>query len=519
MGNAPGGANAADTVATRLEERLGRIALTGRYHKEPKRMDEDYEVQNKVLGSGCNGVVREARRIGDGKKDQYYAVKAFPLADLSCEKRSHLLSEVEIFLTMDHPHVARLVDVYEQKDWLYFVMERMAGGELFAKVSQKMKFPESDAADSCWQMLLAVNYLHEHGIVHRDLKLENFLYDEKGSNHLKLIDFGFSKIWDPSITMHLSCGTLSYVAPEVLKNNYTNQCDMWSLGVIAFILLSGYMPFHGPKTEQMVAIVSGKYEMKPSRWNRVSKDAQDFIHAALQVKPDQRLTAKQALDHPWLAKRNLVSDPTATVDEDITDALIRFGHASKFRRCCLGMMAWSLTNQERSEVRDRFVAMDKEHTGTIKLAELKEVLTTHYEVEDSDIQTIFNALDANHSEEINYTEFLAAMLDSRIRLHGDLLRAAFKKFDVDDSGHITTDNLRSVLGESYDGDTVEQLLAEATLDKDKGISYADFVTYIRRTDVNEHVEDAGCPLEHSERGETDVLMDGCGEGGKRHHRN
>merc|ERR1719183_2388648 len=119
----------------------------------------------------------------------------------------------------------------------------MNGGELFQRVQERRKFNETDAADASSQMLLAINYVHSHGMVHRDLKLENFLYESAKSDHLKLIDFGFSKVWEPNTKMALSCGTLSYVAPEVLAKDYTSQCDMWSFGVIVFILLVGYMPF------------------------------------------------------------------------------------------------------------------------------------------------------------------------------------------------------------------------------------------------------------------------------------
>merc|ERR1719194_336391 len=149
----------------------------------------------------------------------------------------------------------------------------MEGGELFDRVVQAGCFAEPQAADATRQMLLALNYIHSHGIVHRDLKLENFLYDKKGSNHLKLIDFGFSKVWDPNVKMRVSCGTLSYVAPEVLDKSYTSQCDLWSLGVIGFILLSGYMPFSGPEATQIKNIGKGTYNFKKDKWENVSQEA------------------------------------------------------------------------------------------------------------------------------------------------------------------------------------------------------------------------------------------------------
>jgi len=262
-------------------------------------------------------------------------------------------------------------------------------------------------------------------MVHRDLKLENFLYDQKNSSHLKLIDFGFSKVWDPNIKMHVSCGTLSYVAPEVLEKSYSSQCDLWSLGVIVFILLAGYMPFSGSEAVQTRNISEGKYKMKPERWKNVSEDATSFVKALLQVDPKKRLTCQQALDHHWIANRHTLQSK-AEVSPEIVDALRQFGHATKFKRACLEMMAWSLSNDERAKVRDYFIMMDKSQQGTITLPELKEVLIEKFHITDAETAEIFHALDTNSDEEIHYSDFLAAMVTTRIAVHDDLLRGIQK---------------------------------------------------------------------------------------------
>jgi len=463
-------------ITERLEARVGKIPLSGRYHKT-RKIEEDYAVQKKVLGSGYNGVVRLATSKHATLQTQTFAVKAFVLSSFANEKRRQLESEVEVFLCMDHPHITRLYDVYESADYLHLVMECMEGGELFDRVTEQKRFTERDAADAVWQMLLAVNYLHTHGIVHRDLKLENFLYDRKSSSHLKLIDFGFSKVWDPNMKMHMSCGTLSYVAPEVLKKCYTSQCDLWSLGVIAFILLAGYMPFSGAEAVQTKNISEGKYTMKPVRWNNVSKQAQDFVKALLIVDPEQRLSAAAALEHPWIVQRD--QQASSEVDPLVVDALRAFGQASKFRRCCMEMMAWSLSNEERAKVRQHFISMDQNKQGTISLSELKKIMVEKFHVSDEETLQIFDAMDSNNDEEIHYSDFLAAMVSTRIALHDDLLKAAFKKFDTDGSGYITVENLREVLGETFEGEEVETLLQEADILQDGRISYAEFVAYLR----------------------------------------
>jgi len=453
---------------------VGKIQVTGRYHHLPKRLEDDYSLSGKVLGSGYNGQVFLATNKTNGEK---VAVKGFKLIGVSKAKKEELESECEIFLAMDHPHVARLVDVYEDEERLNLVMECMTGGELFKRVVERKYYSEKDAAEAAWQMLLAVNYIHKHGIVHRDIKLENFLYEAPGSDHLKLIDFGFSKIWEQSRKMALSCGTLAYVAPEVLAHSYTSQCDMWSLGVTIFIVVFGYMPFSGSEEKQVGDIRAGKYSVKKDVWKRVSAKGQDFVKKMLEVNPHTRMTPEQALAHEWIANREKMK--SEALDQGIVDALSSFGQASAFRRACMSMMAWSLSAEERARVRDAFLEMDTQRTGTITMTEFKEVMEKKFAFEDTRIKEMFVALDTNHTDEIHYTEFLAAMVSTRLGMHDNLLKQTFKRFDVDNSGYITVENLKEVLGETFEGNEIEQLIKEADFKGDGRISYEEWIQYIK----------------------------------------
>jgi len=466
-----------EAVRKRVSQRAGTTSVTGRYHKLPKRITDKYDVQGDKLGSGYNGDVITARHLINGK---LYAVKAFKLHGVSWEKREELRDETEIFLGLDHPHVVRLTDVYESEDRLDLVMECMEGGELYERVIERRKFSEVDAAIATKQMLLAVNYLHHHGVVHRDLKLENFLYEKKETNHLKLIDFGFSKLWEPSTKMKLSCGTLAYVAPEVLSKSYTSKCDLWSLGVITFILLVGYMPFSGSEQKQMSLIRSGEYTMKKQPWSKVSATGHDFVRKLLVVDVEARFSAAQALEHPWIASEA----SEAVVDDSITESLINFAQASKFRRACMSVMAWSLTTEERAQVRDAFMELDSSQTGAIKLADFKKVLETR--CSDKQSAAIFGALDVSHDDEIHYSEFLAAMMSSRFQLHDNLLKATFRRFDADSSGYITADNLRTVLGEGVSDADVNLIVAQLDTSKDGLISYEEFIAYLKNSPEDDH---------------------------------
>lgn len=465
-----------DDAIKKAETKVGKIGVSGRYHRLPKRIEEDYKIEKKVLGSGYNGSVFAARSKITNHK---FAVKGFHLHGISKKKMEELETEAEIFLSMDHPHIVRLVGVYETNQRLNLVMECMEGGELFDRLVQRKKFTEKDAAHAVWQMLLAVNYIHSHGVVHRDLKLENFLYETQGSDHLKLIDFGFSHVWEPNTKMALSCGTLAYIAPEVLSKSYTSKCDLWSLGVIVFILLVGYMPFSGEEMHVRQSIKEGRTNQKPEKWKGVSHAAKAFVKKLLEVDPEKRMSAEEALQHSWISDRDQLGHTSPRVDEPVCEALCQFAKASKFRRACMSVMAWSLTNEERSKVRDAFIELDQNKKGTVTLYELKTVLQDRFHLADPQMQPIFEALDTSNDEEIHYTEFLAAMVSTRIAMHDDLLIKTFKRFDVDNNGDITIADLRKVLGESFDGAEVDQLMQEADLSHDGKISLDEFIYYLK----------------------------------------
>ncbi|CAK0857540.1 unnamed protein product [Prorocentrum cordatum] len=322
------------------------------------------------------------------------------------------------------------------------------------------------------------------------IKLENFLYESEDSDHLKLIDFGFSRILSPNIKLHLSCGTLAYIAPEVLRGSYTNQCDMWSLGVSVFILLLGYMPFQGNAEKLQMNIKVGKFAKKKKQWDSISSSAQDFIDMLMVVDPNDRLTAKQALQHQWIERRNHMNDDMHDVDQGIADALSNFGQASNLRRACMSMMAWSLTNDERKQVRDAFIEIDTDRSGTITVAEFKTVLQDKFHIDDEHVAAAFASLDTNHAEEIHYSEFLAAMVSSRIQLHDDLLRQTFRRFDVDNNGYITREELAELLGEVYEGQDVSKLLDEADSSHDGKIDYNEFIRFIQEAGGELHLEAA-----------------------------
>jgi calcium-dependent protein kinase len=436
---------------------------------------------------------------------KHFAVKKIDLTGLDAFDAALLEQEVQVFLCMDHPHIARLVNVYETSTELSLVMECCTGGELFSRLKEFGPYSNGKAAQATHQMLLAVHYMHCHGVSHRDLKLENFLYDEPQGDTLKLIDFGFSRYFEeaqPSLRrMKTPCGTTHYMAPEVMTKNYTDQCDMWSLGVCVYIMLSGAMPFSGSSAVLKDKIASGSYKpMMSFSWAGASNDAKDFTKALLVKDPSKRLTAKQALQHPWILNNSKQASIDAGRLSSMLSAFQTYKSMPKFRRCCFSAMAWHLPNKENLKLQAEFLAIDKDQGGTISLSELRELFVQKLQVPEEDLINIFDAMDATYDNEIHYSEFIAAMLSTRVDLHDQLMGLTFRNFDEDLSGYITAGNLCESVGSIYagkgevcDGEKLDSLLTDADALKDGRVSFPEFAAFVRGVPFDPNVKELTYP--------------------------
>ena len=251
-----------------------------------------------ILGTGISGIVQLVKHFGTGT---LFAMKTLPLSRNRAQPSIDTVwQEVRIMREMKHPNIVRLHQVFETKDHLLLIMELCSGGELLDRLHKQERhcFPEKKTIEFVRSIVETIRYCHDHGIVHRDLKLENFLFD--GDAKLKLIDFGLSCYYDDNIKMKRPVGTPYYVAPEVLKGSYSKECDLWSIGVITYMLLSGRPPFYGTDDQETLEKVSlGKYDFPSPCFDNVSNVARDFISKLL-VEDTKRMTAEIALKHPWL---------------------------------------------------------------------------------------------------------------------------------------------------------------------------------------------------------------------------
>jgi len=464
---APPASQASSTVVV-LSQVAGRptaLQKTCRYSSS-RPLERDYVVEGEVLGCGMSGAVHLAIGRGDGRK---YAVKTFAKAGMSTGQLAELKSEAEIYLSLDHPHIARLENVYETSAQMHLVMEHMAGGELFDRLRTQHRFAEEDAAGALHQMLLAVAYLHSHRIAHRDLKLENFMYEHPDMSRLKMIDFGLAQSVEQSALMTKSCGSLYYIAPEVLARSYTQKADMWSLGIIACMLLTGAAPFAGDDDEVLDKIRYGDIDW-PCGYQGLSALAADFLGGLLVVDPARRMSAQEALSHPWV--QGCWQDASTLCMRTLL-SLRRFCRASKFQRNVLSAIAWSLSTGELAELCGQFWSVDKDRCGTISLLELKEALVG---IGSAEAEEMFAILDADRSDEVDYSEFMAALLPSTVRVQESALRRAFGRFDADGDGQIDCDELRCALGDCED---VECAMREADSSGDGKLDYDEFSAFVR----------------------------------------
>ncbi|XP_069693471.1 calcium/calmodulin-dependent protein kinase type 1 isoform X2 [Periplaneta americana] len=273
--------------------------------KSKKDSDKQPSVEDKynlkeLLGTGAFSEVRLAE--SKEKPGLMFAVKIIDKKALK-GKEDSLENEIKVLRRLKHPNIVQLLETFEDKHKVYLIMELVTGGELFDRIVEKGSYTEKDASDLIRQVLEAVDYMHEQGVVHRDLKPENLLYySHDDDSKIMISDFGLSKMEDSGI-MATACGTPGYVAPEVLAQKpYGKAVDVWSIGVISYILLCGYPPFYDENDANLFAqILKGEFEFDSPYWDDISDSAKDFIRQLMCVDVEKRYTCRQALAHPWIS--------------------------------------------------------------------------------------------------------------------------------------------------------------------------------------------------------------------------
>jgi len=277
----------------------------------------------KFLGRGAFSVVHETIHTATG---QLFAVKIIKKESVKLDEKTQkrLETEVAILRSVRHPSIIPLHDIIETPTDLYLIMPLVSGGELFDKIVEKGFYCERDASTVIKNVIHAIQYLHEQKIAHRDLKPENLLLMAGDDTKVMISDFGLSRILGDTSFAFTACGTPYYVAPEVVSGiGYGKEVDLWSIGVITYFLLAGFPPFMGDTLREIVEqIINGDFNFPSPYWDNISDSAKDFVTNLLEVDKTKRLTAAQALEHPWI--KNSASAPQS--------ALQNHGISTKLKR-------------------------------------------------------------------------------------------------------------------------------------------------------------------------------------------
>ncbi|KAH9611894.1 hypothetical protein KSS87_002619 [Heliosperma pusillum] len=392
--------------------------------------------------------------------------------------------EVAIMSTLPvHPNIVRLKAVYEDNEAVHLVMELCEGGELFDRIVARGHYSERAAATVAKTVAEVVRMCHDNGVIHRDLKPENFLFANKKENSpLKAIDFGLSVFFRPGEKFTEIVGSPYYMAPEVLKRNYGPEVDVWSAGVILYILLCGVPPFWA-ETEQGVAlaILRGNLDFKREPWPQISDNAKNLVRQMLEPDPKKRLTAQQVLDHPWIQNAKKASN--VPLGDIVRSRLKQFAGMNRFKKKALRVIAEHLSVEEVEIIRDMFTLMDVDRDGKITYEELRTGLKkVGSQLGEAEIKLLMEVADVDRNGYLDYGEFVAVTIHLQKMENDEHFQKAFLYFDQDGSGYIELDELRDGLvdesGET-DSEVLNQIMHEVDTDKDGRISYEEFVAMMK----------------------------------------
>ncbi|XP_021636096.2 calcium-dependent protein kinase 26 isoform X1 [Hevea brasiliensis] len=409
-----------------------------------------------------------------------------------------------------HKNIVTIKGAYEDSLYVHIVMELCSGGELFDRIIQRGHYSERKAAELTKIIVGVVESCHSLGVMHRDLKPENFLLVNKDDDFsLKAIDFGLSVFFKPGQVFTDVVGSPYYVAPEVLLKHYGPEADVWTAGVILYILLSGVPPFWagkchlfccyntsfnllhnqlkvtsfwGSETQQGIfdAVLKGYIDFESDPWPLISDSAKDLIRKMLCSQPSERLTAHEVLCHPWICENGVA--PDRALDAAVLSRLKQFSAMNKLKKMALRVIAESLSEEEIAGLREMFKAMDTDNSGAITFDELKAGLRRYGStMKDTEIRYLMDAADVDNSGTIDYGEFIAATVHLNKLEREEHLVAAFQYFDKDGSGYITVDELQQACAEHNMTDVfLEDIIREVDQDNDGRIDYGEFVAMMQK---------------------------------------
>lgn len=420
---------------------------------------------------------------------QERAMKIIKCDQSSDENKKTISKEIDVLKNLDHPNIIKVYEFYRTHKHLLIINELCSGGELFDKIMEVKYFSESVAANIMRQILSAVNYCHQLGVIHRDLKPENILIvSQKEKNNeffsIKIIDFGTCEILKNS-KLKEQIGTSFYIAPEVLRNSYNEKCDLWSCGVILFILLCGSPPFYGHTEDEIFRkILQCNYTFKSKVWGKVSQEAKNLIMKLLTLDPEKRLSAQEAMNDIWFKQNDTTKLFQEKLNQDNLNNVIKniseFNAEQKLQQATLAYLVHNFLPQEEiQDIRDIFFLFDKNGDGRLSKEELESGLSVlkKKNIPKSSIDGIMHTLDTDNNGYVEFEEFVRASIDKEKLISEQNLKMAFDVFDRDKNGTISAAELKFILGEknvNVNDEVWKEMIKQIDLNGDGKISFNEF---------------------------------------------
>ncbi|GAQ78469.1 calcium-dependent protein kinase [Klebsormidium nitens] len=446
-------------------------------------VESKYEL-GRELGRGQFGITRVAKSKVDGLE---YAVKCLPKKYMTKQNDIDSVNrEIEILRHLTgHKNIVRYIEAFEDKENVHLVMELCAGGMLFDRITKRGYYSEYEAAGIMRTMVEIVQYMHERGVIHRDLKPENFLLSDDSDNaELKTIDFGLSIFFKPGQVFNELVGSAYYVAPEVLKHRYGPECDIWSAGVILYILLCGMPPFwHYSEKGIMEAVLKGEVDLMSDPWPQISEPAKDLVKKMLTMDPKRRITAKEILEHEWIKVDGSASHRLTCCSIQVR--VKNFLKMHRLKQMAMHQIAIQLPKEMQEASKECFAKFETDQDDCIDYERFFEGLRKARagkgfpEPTEEEVRATLAAADMDGDGRMDYLEFLAVTMHKNDKTEKEeWLRGAFARFDKEHKGYLTKDDVK--LHCRLSDEQVAEIFEEVDQNQDGNIDYEEFVDMMKQ---------------------------------------
>ncbi len=456
-------------------------------------INDTYEIGKKI-GGGTYGIVFLSLNKRTKEKVAIKAMKKLKKDNKTLNE--DILKEIEMLKTLDHQNIINIFEFYEGDYNFYIVTEYCQSGNLLDKINKtNLQISESITSVIIFQILSAINYCHQRNIIHRDLKPENIMLDNNtnsGYPYVKIIDFGTSKFREKEFENEL-IGSPYYMAPEVIEKKYNNKCDIWSIGIILYFIMTKKKPFTGFSLEEIFSsIKDDEIDLKSKYLRNYSGELKNLLVQLLKKKPEERIDAKEALNHQWFinnkTKEKLI-ELTSDEMNNLLDNIKNYYPDNLLQQTSLIYLVNTNPNCENvKKASSLYIKIDKDNNGIIDLNEFVHGLKILYEekgenIEEDFLINCFNRIDSNNNGKIEYDEFIRAAINKKEFLSEKMMKDAFEHFDIDKSGSISLQDICKVFGFNGNQNNLkefEKIIEKCDIDKNGTVELNEFIIIMEK---------------------------------------